>query len=237
MKLGKRLKTLRRQNNLTQFQLAEITFYSCQTISKWERDLVCPPIEALDIISKKLNVDINYFFETNHDNDLDSKIMKDSIKTLDVELNLSINSLSNHSRIEKTTIQSLFRNDDDLINFFMDNIDRKIRNDIIDKICMYSDLRRFLNEVVINTLYDYREVLHIIYKSNLRFAWFSFISDNYVNTYKSHFYKDKEGHTDIKILIILNCFSRWLSNNEFVSLEKAKKDVNEMLNKTLIEFI
>ncbi|CAI2671972.1 hypothetical protein AKUH3B209X_PPKS00100 (plasmid) [Apilactobacillus kunkeei] len=237
MRLGQRLKNLRKQNNLTQFQLAEITFYSCQTISKWERDLCCPPIEALDIISKKLHIDISYFFETSHNKNLDNKIIKDSIKTLDVENNLSINNLSNHSNVEKTTIQALFKNDDDLINFFMDTIDRKIRNDIVDKICMYSDLKIFLNEVVINTLYNNREVLHIIYKSNLRLAWFSFISDNYINAYKHHFYKGKKDPTDIKILIILNCFSRWLSNNEVVSLEKAKKDINKMLSQTLIEFI
>ena len=43
-KIGKLIKTLRKEKQLTQMQLAEHMNISDKTISKWERGLGCPDI-------------------------------------------------------------------------------------------------------------------------------------------------------------------------------------------------
>ena len=58
IEFGQRLKSLRKQRNLTQKQLGEKLGLSDKTISKWERGLGCPDISLLRDISKIFNVNI-----------------------------------------------------------------------------------------------------------------------------------------------------------------------------------
>ena len=55
--LGKRIASLRKENNLKQEDLAQKLNISPQAISKWENDLTCPDISILPELSKILNVD------------------------------------------------------------------------------------------------------------------------------------------------------------------------------------
>lgn len=50
---------LRKQNNLTQSQLAEKTYVTRQAVTKWESGESIPNIETLKILSKLFNVSIN----------------------------------------------------------------------------------------------------------------------------------------------------------------------------------
>lgn len=57
--LGKRIASLRKENNLKQEDLAQMLNISPQAISKWENDLTCPDISILPELSKILNVSID----------------------------------------------------------------------------------------------------------------------------------------------------------------------------------
>ena len=60
MSFGENLKTIRKQRNITQEQLAEMLDVSRQAISKWESDSGYPETEKLILLSKKLGVSIDY---------------------------------------------------------------------------------------------------------------------------------------------------------------------------------
>ena len=57
-KTGQLIRTLRREKNMTQLQLAEELHLSDKTISKWERGAGCPDISLLSQLSKLLNVSL-----------------------------------------------------------------------------------------------------------------------------------------------------------------------------------
>lgn len=60
MSFGENLKNVRKQRNITQEELAEVLGVSRQAISKWESDNGYPETEKLIVISKTLNVSIDY---------------------------------------------------------------------------------------------------------------------------------------------------------------------------------
>lgn len=57
-KVGRLIFSLRKENNLTQKQLANAMNISDKTISKWERGLGCPDVSLLHELSNVLNVNI-----------------------------------------------------------------------------------------------------------------------------------------------------------------------------------
>lgn len=62
MSFADNLKDIRKKQNITQEQLAEILSVSRQAISKWESGFGYPETEKLLILSKKLNVSLDYLF-------------------------------------------------------------------------------------------------------------------------------------------------------------------------------
>ena len=63
MTLGEKLKTVRKNMGLTQEQLAVKISVSRQAITKWEADKGLPDIENLRLISKLLNISIDYLLD------------------------------------------------------------------------------------------------------------------------------------------------------------------------------
>ena len=57
--LGKRIASLRKENNLTQEQLAEMLNVTPQAVSKWENDIACPDISLLPELAKTFNVSVD----------------------------------------------------------------------------------------------------------------------------------------------------------------------------------
>ena len=57
--LGKRITSLRKENNLTQEQLAEMLNVTPQAVSKWENDIACPDISLLPELAKTFNVSVD----------------------------------------------------------------------------------------------------------------------------------------------------------------------------------
>ncbi|NLC48436.1 MAG: helix-turn-helix domain-containing protein [Tenericutes bacterium] len=62
-KIGKFIKYIRKQNNLTQQELAKKLGVTFQAVSKWENGKNIPDISILKEISKEFNVDINEILE------------------------------------------------------------------------------------------------------------------------------------------------------------------------------
>ncbi|MGN0599150.1 MAG: helix-turn-helix domain-containing protein [Oscillospiraceae bacterium] len=60
MSFGENLRTIRKERNITQEELADMMEVSRQAISKWESDQGYPETEKLIILSQKLNISIDY---------------------------------------------------------------------------------------------------------------------------------------------------------------------------------
>ena len=77
MKLGEKLKEIRKRFGLSQEQLAEITNVSRQAITKWENDSGIPDIGNLQELSKVFGVTIDYLLDD--ENNLPALSMKKEI--------------------------------------------------------------------------------------------------------------------------------------------------------------
>lgn len=63
MQLGKRIKELRMENNLTQEELAEQLGVSFQAVSRWENDLTYPDITLLPILANMFGVSVDFLLD------------------------------------------------------------------------------------------------------------------------------------------------------------------------------
>ncbi|ATO46383.1 hypothetical protein C5L30_001392 [Companilactobacillus farciminis] len=63
MKIGEKIRQLRKENNLTQQQLADKLFVTPQAVSKWENNLVIPTTDKISDLAQIFQVDIQYFFD------------------------------------------------------------------------------------------------------------------------------------------------------------------------------
>ena len=76
MKLHDKLFLLRRQNHMSQEQLADKLNVSRQTVSKWELGASIPTIDNLLAISKLFNVSIDYLVDEHVDIETDTRASK-----------------------------------------------------------------------------------------------------------------------------------------------------------------
>ena len=57
-KLGELIRKLRKENHMTQLQLAEKLYISNKTVSKWERGMECPDVSLISELSHIFKVDM-----------------------------------------------------------------------------------------------------------------------------------------------------------------------------------
>ena len=79
MSFGEKLRLVRKDRNITQEALAELLNVSRQAISKWESDNGYPETEKLLLISKTLNISIDYLM-----NDLSERQEKEKTEEKNV---------------------------------------------------------------------------------------------------------------------------------------------------------
>lgn len=60
--IGKKIKSLRKNKNMTQEQLAEILSVSSQAVSKWENGISAPEIGLLPVIARYFGITMDEFF-------------------------------------------------------------------------------------------------------------------------------------------------------------------------------
>ncbi len=63
--IGRNIKHLRLQNNLTQLQMAELLFVSDKVVSKWENNVSLPDVLLLPKIAALFGVSIETLFSDN----------------------------------------------------------------------------------------------------------------------------------------------------------------------------
>ena len=66
MTLGEKINKLRKENNLTQEQLADILHVSRQSISKWESDTAYPETDKIIEIGKFFGCSMDYLLNDDH---------------------------------------------------------------------------------------------------------------------------------------------------------------------------
>ena len=52
MRIGEKIRSLRKNKNITQTQLAEVLSVSAQSVSKWENHISVPDISVLPVIAR-----------------------------------------------------------------------------------------------------------------------------------------------------------------------------------------
>ncbi len=63
LKLGEKLSRLRKENNYTQEQLADVLGVSQQSVSKWESDIAYPETEKLIRLARLFNCSTDYLLK------------------------------------------------------------------------------------------------------------------------------------------------------------------------------
>ena len=63
MNIGKNIKELRKENGLTQTQLADLLFVSQDTVSLWECGKSLPDVKALIAMTKIFGVSADYILD------------------------------------------------------------------------------------------------------------------------------------------------------------------------------
>ena len=80
MTTGEKLQNLRKENNYTQEELADILGVSRQSVSKWESDVAFPETDKLITLAKLYHCTVDYLLNTDN-NDITSEINSFSEKT------------------------------------------------------------------------------------------------------------------------------------------------------------
>ncbi len=77
-KIGRLITKLRKENNLTQLQLANMMHISDKTVSKWERGVGCPDVELLKNLSQIFGVNMEKLLsgELNENDKLNGNMRK-----------------------------------------------------------------------------------------------------------------------------------------------------------------
>lgn len=60
--IGKKIRTLRKNKNMTQEQLVEVLSVSSQAVSKWENNISVPDIGLLPVIARYFGITMDEFF-------------------------------------------------------------------------------------------------------------------------------------------------------------------------------
>lgn len=74
MNIGKTIKNLRRERDMTQEQLAEYLNISSQAVSRWETDLALPDITLLPTLANLLGVSIDELLGMNESRDINIRV-------------------------------------------------------------------------------------------------------------------------------------------------------------------
>lgn len=85
MKLGQTLAELRKQNNMTQAEVADALHISYQAVSKWERDESLPDITLLPSIAELFHVSIDKLLSNSYVKKVEEVVEIDQVMDEDVQ--------------------------------------------------------------------------------------------------------------------------------------------------------
>lgn len=101
MTLGKKIKEARKQSSLSQEQLAEKMAVSRSAVAKWESGKGLPDVENLRLLSRILNVSIDYLLDDGEATDIN--VIREAYSLSDYDL-------KNKSKIKNQVVREKFPN-------------------------------------------------------------------------------------------------------------------------------
>lgn len=121
MKLGQTIAELRKQNNMTQAEVAEALHISYQAVSKWERDESLPDITLLQSIAELFQVSVDKLLGTSCEMIEDESMKTYQIKDEDAqqEINQQITEIVN-KEFEVGMVEGKIPNTDELADKISD---------------------------------------------------------------------------------------------------------------------
>lgn len=105
--LGTNIKTLRKQLNITQEQLAEALNISSQAVSKWETHISYPDITLLPSIADFFGVSIDFLLGYSNKHELSNSICKSTCENLFFHGNAMLDCLENMDESDKYKFESV----------------------------------------------------------------------------------------------------------------------------------
>ena len=125
MSFGENLKNVRKQRGITQEELSEILGVSRQAISKWESDSGYPETEKLIVISKTLNISIDYLLN-------DASVMEEKERTEEKSVvypptgKIAITTYDNQNVVFCQSVKTspIFRPGKDEPKYILDGVDK-----------------------------------------------------------------------------------------------------------------
>lgn len=232
MDIGNNIKKIRKLNNLTQEQLAEEIYYSCQSISNWERNISVPPLQIILYISRKYNFPIDEFFVTkDFKEETKNEIYKLSIWLLKNHKTLSIDNIIMHSSIDSCKITDFMANDKQLISFVIEEFEKNIENKILKEVPKYDSYYDFILDYIIYLIYDNKEIVSLFYKYDyISKIWKKYLVEKYNKLMIEKFSTPNDDYSVILIKIIVDLFQNWLTDNPIMSVDNFKLKLIKIFN-------
>lgn len=234
MNIGYSIKRIRQLNSITQNQLANELYYSCQTISNWERNLSTPPIQVLTYLSNNYNVPLADLIDnkSNHNEyDIINKVYEVTIKCFKQNIKINLRNISYYTNINENHLKNYFHDDEQLLLFFIDKYENVIFQDILKLVKSYNSYIDFIMDHVIYILYKNRDIITLFYSNEyIESFWKNYLIDKYYYTIINHFEFSTKENVKIFIIVFVNLLQNWFNKKQIMSVEKFKSYLLKMFN-------
>ena len=101
--MGEMIATLRKENNMTQLQLAEKMGVTDKAVSKWERDLSCPDIDSIPRLAEIFGISVDELMqvkERGKEENTAENITKLILKVIPLAMGVAVTALSVMKQID-----------------------------------------------------------------------------------------------------------------------------------------
>lgn len=237
MLVGNHIYNLRQQKGLTQKELADQLFISCQLVSKWERHLGEPTTEMILQIIDKYQLPFDYFSKKNRNELLNQE--KESIINAFIKSMLdypdkmpTLEQVSNYSHLSQGKIKEIFSVTDELIYELIIVVDKNIQFEVASQIECDKDIVEIFVFNMAPMLYERRRVLNLLYtRPYVKNIWIKFITTKYTQLLSSHQKVSRENSLDLEYLIgtLTTFISVWLRQPKPETLSTFQNRIIKLL--------
>ena len=101
--MGEMISTLRKENNMTQLQLAEKMGVTDKAVSKWERDLSCPDIDSIPRLAEIFGISTDELMQVKQrskDENDGENIIQLILKVIPLAMGVAVTALSVMKQID-----------------------------------------------------------------------------------------------------------------------------------------
>lgn len=241
MELGKKIKLLRKLNNLTQHELAKSLYVSYQLVSKWERNISSPTFETLITMTDIYHLPMVFF---NSPSTSETQTYeKEKIFTAFTEYMLqpdsdrpTIQTISVTENVTEQMIKKYFNNIDELMYAFIFYTDQQIKLEVKNHIRSNKNILAIFIEDMGPLLYSKRLELNLLYtRPYIKIYWINFITSKYKKILSNHATTiGKNGiELDYAIRILTSFIETWLSQSNPEPLEDFQLRIEKLTTTTI----